>query len=198
MNVSDITIEQFKAQYPNGINGYQYLPSWESTIAYNINDIVFLNNVFYQCILSNTNQSPPNVTYWVVVTGYNYNVNLYISNSQITNAMLQAQLQYPSNLTCRWKDNQIIYAYCMLVAHFLLAYSIPQALAFQGQATSSIGSIDSQSVGNVSLHKEIPQAITKSIFLSGLNTTAYGQQYMQLIQPLTIGFMGYVFGGIAD
>lgn len=41
---------------------------WVSTTAYVINDKVFYNGVSYICILWNTNQTPPNVTYWTVIT----------------------------------------------------------------------------------------------------------------------------------
>jgi len=41
---------------------------WVSTTAYNINDKVYINWITYICILWNTNQSPPNGTYWTVST----------------------------------------------------------------------------------------------------------------------------------
>lgn len=39
---------------------------WSATKAYIIGDRVTLSGVIYNCILGNTNQSPPHVTYWTV------------------------------------------------------------------------------------------------------------------------------------
>lgn len=40
---------------------------WSSATAYNVNDVVSLNGTSYICILANTNHTPPNATYWVVL-----------------------------------------------------------------------------------------------------------------------------------
>ena len=39
---------------------------WSSTRAYVIGDRVTLDGVIYNCILGNTNETPPNGTYWAV------------------------------------------------------------------------------------------------------------------------------------
>lgn len=44
------------------------ITSWSAATSYVIGNIVTLNGVNYKCILGNTNQSPPNVTYWSVFT----------------------------------------------------------------------------------------------------------------------------------
>lgn len=52
-----------------GFNFYCVLPTgtvWSSLTAYNIGDLVESAGVTYQCILANTNQAPPNGTYWAV------------------------------------------------------------------------------------------------------------------------------------
>lgn len=46
------------------------ITSWSSSTAYVVGDIVTLNNTNYKCILGNTNQTPPNPTYWSVFTGW--------------------------------------------------------------------------------------------------------------------------------
>ena len=41
---------------------------WNSATAYTTGNYVILNDITYICILNHTNQTPPNVTYWTVVT----------------------------------------------------------------------------------------------------------------------------------
>ncbi len=195
MNIADVTIAQFKSQYPNGLMGYPYLPTWDPTKTYNINDKVFLNDIFYKCILSNINQTPPNPTFWAV---YSDNINLYITDGQITNGFIQAQISFPTEIFCTDNDVTITYVYCMLVAHYITAFGISQGLIYQGQQASTLGVINSQTVGNVSISTTIPSSITGSIGLIGLNSTIYGQQYLQIVEPKSIGFMGYSYGAIAD
>ncbi len=38
--------------------------AWDSVTAYVADDVVTDNYVGYKCILANTNQQPPNITYW--------------------------------------------------------------------------------------------------------------------------------------
>jgi len=48
--------------------GNEIIKDWSSATAYVIWDYVVLNSIVYKCILGNTNQTPPNGTYWVVVS----------------------------------------------------------------------------------------------------------------------------------
>lgn len=43
--------------------------AWSSLTAYNVGDMVSHSGTNYYCILGNTNQSPPNATYWYPLTG---------------------------------------------------------------------------------------------------------------------------------
>lgn len=43
-----------------------FSPNWSATVAYKAGDHVLRSGVYYECILANTNQTPPNVTYWEV------------------------------------------------------------------------------------------------------------------------------------
>jgi len=45
----------------------QWKGNWSSSTAYNLNDEVALNGSSYICISPNTNQVPPNATYWGIV-----------------------------------------------------------------------------------------------------------------------------------
>lgn len=47
-----------------GAKGAQWKGAWSNSAAYVIDDIVSINGSAYICILANTNQSPPNGTYW--------------------------------------------------------------------------------------------------------------------------------------
>ena len=44
---------------------YRQCGAWSSTTAYNIGDQVSLSGTAYQCRVANTNETPPNATYWV-------------------------------------------------------------------------------------------------------------------------------------
>lgn len=48
--------------------GNTIIGTWSSVTAYVIGDLVVRDSVIYRCILGHTNQQPPNVTYWTVVT----------------------------------------------------------------------------------------------------------------------------------
>ncbi len=50
----------------SGTNGLRWLGAWSSLTAYVANDGVSLAGTSYICIGSNTNQTPPNLTYWNV------------------------------------------------------------------------------------------------------------------------------------
>lgn len=53
------------AQGPAGLN---WLPAgWSNIVSYNVDDAVSHNGSSYVCILSHTNQEPPNGTYWDVL-----------------------------------------------------------------------------------------------------------------------------------
>ncbi len=195
INVNTITIAQFQAQFPAGVGGYLYLPTWTSTANYIIGDIVYYNNAFYQAIANNVNQIPPNITYWTLYTA---NVYSYISDNDINTAFLIAQGFFPNTIFNSDTDPFIVYTYCLLVAHVILYFIKPQENAYLGQTSSSLGTITNQSVGNVSLTRAVPKDITDNVFYTGLNTTLYGQQYLLIIQPRTSFRMIYSFGGIPN
>ena len=58
--------------------GFNDIHTWTSTFAYNVGDLVtyvdtdnISNSGIYQCILGNAGNSPPNDTYWFLLTGIN-------------------------------------------------------------------------------------------------------------------------------
>lgn len=46
----------------------EIIKDWSAATAYIVGDYVILDDITYICVLNHTNQTPPNVTYWTVVT----------------------------------------------------------------------------------------------------------------------------------
>ena len=195
INVCNITIAQFQTQFPTGVGGYSYLPTWLSTTNYFTGDIVYYDGNFYKATADNVDEVPPNITFWIP---YNANVYSYISDTDITNAFLIAQGLFSTDIFCGDPDPFVTMAYCLLVAHIILYFIKPQELTYTGQTPASLGAINSQHVGNVSLTRAIPNSITSDIFYTGLNTTIYGQQYLMIIDARSAFQMVYSFGGIPN
>lgn len=63
--------------------------AWSNATAYVSGNLVTLNGVTYECILGNTNQSPPNATYWRVVP----NASLIFTDTA------NATIEYTAQLT---------------------------------------------------------------------------------------------------
>ena len=45
-----------------------FWPNWSGGATYAANNVVAYNGAWYRCILANSNQAPPNATYWTSVT----------------------------------------------------------------------------------------------------------------------------------
>jgi hypothetical protein len=56
---------------PVTVDGFNWEGDWSSLTAYSVGDAVHLGGTAYLCVLANTNQTPPNVTYWQVVAEAN-------------------------------------------------------------------------------------------------------------------------------
>jgi len=195
INIDTITIIQFKSQFPQGIGGYPYFPMWSNTQPYEANDVVFFGNTFYQAILQNTDQAPPNATYWITDKANQYS---YISDADITTAFLLASGLFPADIFTCDSDVLILYAYCLLVAHMISYYIKPQQFQYIGQRPASIGVANTQQAGNVGFGQLIPESVTSSILYSTLNRTLEGQQYMMLVDLRARFKMLYSFGGIPN
>jgi hypothetical protein len=95
--------------------------AWSSSTAYVIGNIVIQASVVYECISGNTNQQPPNATYWRVV-----------SNAQVIfSDQASAQIEYTAQLTdpTQWEMEFISMLAWRLAASLSLSLSRTQDMA---------------------------------------------------------------------
>lgn len=59
--------------------------AWSNATAYTVGALVVQGGVNYYCILANTNQSPPNATYWYPLTGTIYEIPSPYTAGMLTN-----------------------------------------------------------------------------------------------------------------
>lgn len=55
------------SRYFGNDGNWNYLWLWNATTAYVVGDVISIAKAYYYCIQNNTNQSPPNATYWIAV-----------------------------------------------------------------------------------------------------------------------------------
>jgi len=114
----------------------------------------------------------------------------YVQPQDINNAIALAQVNFsprPFNIA----SGQATTVFYYLAAFFLVENLKASSKGISAQAnfpTNSIG------VGGVSLGMEVPEQFKKNPTYSMYMRNAYGQQYMQLVYPYTIGGAGIVAG----
>lgn len=91
-------------------------------------------------------------------------------------------------------------AYCFLTAHLMVlnlqnAGGLGAPESFQGVNTSGGGTVESKTVGSVSISYAIPDAIKNSPTLSQYMRTGYGQKYLIMIAPKIPGRRVVVVAG---
>jgi hypothetical protein len=170
----NVTVEEFKAQFPRF--SPMYLPVYILGNTYFKGDIVFYNNLFYQCTAENTVNSPDNTDDWVI---YNDSTLNYTRDEDIQEAMQEAGINFNKDLfeCC----NQAKTAFLMLVAHYLTV-DFNNAMG-----NNQVGIMTSKSVGSVSQGYSIPNWLSSNPALSAYATTGYGVKYATLIQPYLCG-----------
>lgn len=67
INSGSSSAATFNFTIPRGQVGINWTGAWSGATAYNIGDAVSSGNSSYYCILGNTNNVPPNATYWNVI-----------------------------------------------------------------------------------------------------------------------------------
>lgn len=179
--IDNITVEDFKAQFPRFTP--VYLPLYKLGNTYFKNDIVYYNGLFYQVIVDNTTELPSNTTDWVLTNQSIYN---YTQDNDIYNAMIEAKANFNENLY----GESTFLAFLYLVAFYL-------TVDFQNaMGANNIGVVQSKSVGSVSESYAIPQWVVNNPILSVYASNGYGRKYLSIIRPYLVGNVMFFKGGI--
>ncbi len=175
MNVADITVADFKAQFYRGFN---YLPVWLNSQTYNIGDLVYYNvtELFYTCKTNGTTSIPTTTADWTVTAG---NIYDYVLDEDINGAYAEAGLVFNPNITATDAQFKLIFLY--LAAHYLVC-----DLRAGGTKSGIQTIVSSRSVGSVSESYEIPKWMQKES-LSFYVTTYYGVKYLNLTRIYRVG-----------
>ena len=181
--IDEITVEDFKKFFPR----YTpiYLPVYVEGSTHFKGDIVYYNELFYQCIVATTTEYPTNITDWQVI---NQTVLNYTQDSDIKNAMAEARVNFNEGMFPDEDTAKLVFLY--LTAYYLTV-DFKNAI---GQ--SSTGVVQSKTVGSVSESYAIPQWVTNSPILSAYAQNGYGLKYLTLIRPYIIGNIYLSVGAI--
>ncbi len=178
-----ITVEDFKEHFSRF--SPQYLPVWQEGQIYTKGQIVYYNNVFYECIVSSTDNVPAIEESWKIIS---QNVLNFTQDSDIINAFREAWVNFNQDLFNDIETAKLVFLY--LTAHYLTV-DFNNALGI-----NNIGIPTSKSVGSVSQGYAIPQWLTNSPGLSMYAATGYGIKYASLIRPYLTGNIFLVKGRI--
>lgn len=177
-----ITAAEFKTQFPRF--SPMYLPVYvEGT--YFKDDIVYYNGLFYKCKKQTTTNPPTDTSDWEL---YNDTVLNYTQDSDILNAMAEANVNFNEGLFPNEETAKLVFMY--LVAHYLTV-DFRNALG-----SNQIGITTSRSVGSVSESYTVPNWILNNAGLAPYATTGYGIKYCSLIRPYMVGNIFVVKGTI--
>jgi len=178
----EITIAEFKTQFPRFTP--EYLPVYTSGTYFKDN-IVYYEGLFYKVKVESTTNPPTNTTDWEL---YNDSVLNYTQDSDILNAMAEANVNFNEGLFPNEATAKLVFMY--LVAHYLTV-DFNNALG-----SGIIGIATSRSVGSVSESYSIPNWILNNAGLAPYATTGYGMKYATLIRPYLVGNFFIVKGSI--
>ena len=178
------TVNGFKTQFPKGI---PYLPVYDNTHTYALNDVVYSNG-FYKSLKNNNTASLSDTTAWKSIVD---SVNNYVSDDDITRAFLEASVNFNEDLFETEAVQLMIFYY--LTAHYICidANNVNNGINF-----GYMGIAQSRSVGSVSESYAIPKWIYDDASLGQYALTGYGLKYLSLIQPYLVGNIIYVEGKI--
>ncbi len=175
MNVSDITISDFKTQF---YRFFKYLPVWSALSTYNIGEEVYysVNRLFYTCKTNGTTSVPTNATNWTLTVD---DVNNYVLDADISSAYAEAGVVFNTNISATDAQFKLMFLY--LAAHFLVG-----DMRAAGLQSGNQGIVESKQVGNVSIAYTIPEWMKKEA-LSFYTTTYYGYKYLAMTRIYRIG-----------
>ena len=152
-----------------------YLPVYVEGKTYFNGDIVYYNELFYQCIVENTVELPTVKTDWKLI---NQDVLNYTRDEDIENAMAEASVNFNENL---FDDEQAKLIFLYLTAYYL-TYDLQNATG-----AVQTGVITSKSVGSVSESYGIPTSFLNNPMYSLYAKNGYGLKYLSLIIPYLQG-----------
>ena len=152
-----------------------YLPVYVEGKIYFNGDIVYYNELFYQCIVENTVELPTVTTDWKLI---NQDVLNYTRDEDIENAMAEASVNFNESL---FDDEQAKLIFLYLTAYYL-TYDLQNATG-----AVQTGVITSKSVGSVSESYGIPTSFLNNPMYSLYAKNGYGLKYLSLIIPYLQG-----------
>ena len=152
-----------------------YLPVYVEGKTYFNGDIVYYNELFYQCIVENTVELPTVKTDWKLI---NQDVLNYTRDEDIEHAMAEASVNFNESL---FDDEQAKLIFLYLTAYYL-TYDLQNATG-----AVQTGVITSKSVGSVSESYGIPTSFLNNPMYSLYAKNGYGLKYLSLIIPYLQG-----------
>ena len=179
-----ITVDDFKTEFPRFTP--VYLPVYVEGKTYFNGDIVYYNELFYQCIVENTVELPTVKTDWKLI---NQDVLNYTRDEDIENAMAEASVNFNESL---FDDEQAKLIFLYLTAYYL-TYDLQNATG-----AVQTGVITSKSVGSVSESYGIPTSFLNNPMYSLYAKNGYGLKYLSLIIPYLQGNLLFYKGAITN
>lgn len=179
-----ITVDDFRTQFPRFTP--VYLPVYVEGKTYFNGDIVYYNELFYQCIVENTVELPTVKTDWKLI---NQDVLNYTRDEDIENAMAEASVNFNESL---FDDEQAKLIFLYLTAYYL-TYDLQNATG-----AVQTGVITSKSVGSVSESYGIPTSFLNNPMYSLYAKNGYGLKYLSLIIPYLQGNILFYKGAITN
>ena len=179
-----ITVDDFRTQFPRFTP--VYLPVYVEGKTYFNGDIVYYNELFYQCIVENTVELPTVKTDWKLI---NQDVLNYTRDEDIENAMAEASVNFNESL---FDDEQAKLIFLYLTAYYL-TYDLQNATG-----AVQTGVITSKSVGSVSESYGIPTSFLNNPMYSLYAKNGYGLKYLSLIIPYLQGNLLFYKGAITN
>lgn len=167
------TITDFKNQFPRFTP--MYLPLYVDG-TYFKGDIVYFEDLFYECIVTTTTNLPTNTTDWKL---YNDSVLNYTQDTDIQDAFEEAFVNFNEGLFP--DDATALKVFLFLAAHYLTVDFM------NAVGSNQIGILTSKSVGSVSEGYSIPSWLLNNPMLSMYSNTGYGIKYASLIKPYLTG-----------
>lgn len=122
----------------------------------------------------------------------------FVQSSDITRGLTEAGMVFNTGLWIDATEKNVAYLYA--AAHFMVlniqgAGGLSSTNRGLGVNNAGGGTIESKSVGGVSVGYAMPDFVRQSPILSQFMRTGYGQTYLQLMTPRLVGNVGIVSGG---